>query len=355
MALSLFFIRILFFVLSLFFMTAYMVTTRGGASWEHIGIGLLLGTALAGTLIGLDVFFRRFNLRSFNLAGLGLFFGFLFGKALVLVLGAILQISAPSIQIDATTLEILQITLFLFGVYMGTVFTLRAADEIHISIPFVRFAPQTQKRKDLLADLPLLCDARIVDLASSGLVDHQLIIPKFVTKELYELAESPEEASRHRGKRGLDVLKRLSSLPEFGLRHSDTDFPEVKDPLIKLLRLARLLDANILSGDTKSMQIPSAEGVKIVHLSALSNALKPLMQTGENIKIKIQRHGKEPRQGVGYLEDGSMVVVNGGGEFLGETIEVRVLSVKHTSSGRIVFCNALDAEGHYPIDEGTET
>ena len=129
------------------------------------------------------------------------------------------------------------------------------------------------------------------------------------------------------------------------VRFNDTDFPDVKDIQSKLIRLARLVDANILSADISKIQMASIEGIRIINLHTLSNALKPLMQAGEFIKIKIQRFGKEPRQGVGYLDDGTMVVVNGGGKFISETIDAQVLSVKHTSSGRMVFCNACDEEG----------
>jgi len=136
------------------------------------------------------------------------------------------------------------------------------------------------------------------------------------------------------------------------MRYNDSDFPEVKDPLSKMVRLARLLDANILTADLSQIQIPAIEGLRFINLHDLSKALKPLMQTGEHIRIKIQRYGKEPRQGVGYLDDGTMVVVNGGGQFIGETIEVQVLSVKHTTSGRMIFCNAMTEEmGLPPYDD----
>jgi uncharacterized protein YacL len=128
----------------------------------------------------------------------------------------------------------------------------------------------------------------------------------------------------------------------------------VKELASKIIRLGRLLDANILTADAGKIQSSAVEGVRLINLHALSNALKPLMQTGEQIRVKIQRYGKEPRQGVGYLEDGTMVVVNGGGSYIGETIDAIVLSVKHTSSGRIIFCNAPDHDerpSHTPQEE----
>jgi uncharacterized protein YacL len=284
-----------------------------------------------------------------------LFIGFFMGEALVLIFSAVLDISAATIHFNAQSLEIIKIGLFLFGTYLGTIMTLRASDELYVSIPFVKFTPTAQKKKDLIIDASVLADARIIDLASSGMIDHHLVLPRFLLKDLYAQTEMSDEMTRSKAKRSLEVVKKLEQLPGLEMRYNDTDFPEVKDPMSKLLRLARLLDGNILTADISRVQISAIEGVRIINIHALSNALKPLMQAGERIKIKIQRFGKEPRQGVGYLEDGTMVVVNGGGAFIGDTIDALVLSVKHTSSGRMIFCNALDEEGdfhpHYDNDE----
>ncbi len=354
MNLALAFTRTLFMVLSIFFMTVYMISGPSGYTSGNLAVGIGLGALLGLALIGFDLLFKRFNLRAFNVAILGLFIGYLMGQALVLVLSAILEISAASILLQPQVLEVIEIALFLFGVYLGTLMTIRASDELYVSIPFVRFTATAQKKKDLIIDGSVLSDARILDLAGSGVIDHHLVLPRFLVKELYIQAESQDEAHRSKGKRALEIVKKLESLPDLGLRYSDTDFVEVKDPMGKMIRLARLLDANIMTADISRVQMAAIEGVRVINLHTLSNALKPLMQAGEHIKIKIQRYGKEPRQGVGYLEDGTMVVVNGGGEYIGETIDAKVLSVKHTSSGRMIFCNAPDEEGgyHTEYDEG---
>ena len=126
------------------------------------------------------------------------------------------------------------------------------------------------------------------------------------------------------------------------MRFSETDFQEFKDPISKLVHLARIIEANIITTDINRIQQSMIEGVRVINLHSLSNALKPLTQSGEFLTIKIQRYGKEARQGVGYLDDGTMVVVNGGADYIGEVIKTQVLSVKHTSSGRIIFCNAYE-------------
>ena len=354
MNVALAFTRVFFMILSIFFMTAYMLSGPDGYTPGNLGLGVGGGALFGLLLIGFDLLFKRFNLRSFNIGAIGLFIGYLMGQALVSIFSTILDISAASTHLRAETIEILEISLFLFSIYLGTLMTLRAADEFYVSIPFIKFTPTAHKKRDLIVDASVLSDARIIDLAGSGIVDHHLVLPRFLMKELYAQAEVSDEMGRNKAKRSLDVIKKLEALPDLDLRYNDTDFPELKDPTGKMVRLARLLDANILTADISRVQMGAMEGVRVVNIHSLSNALKPLMQAGENIKIKIQRYGKEPRQGVGYLEDGTMVVVNGGGEFIGEVIDAQVLSVKHTSSGRMIFCNARDEHGSYAYSDGHE-
>lgn len=354
MNLALAFTRTLFMILSIFFMTTYMISGPDGYTTSNLATGAGIGVVLGLALIGFDLLFKRFNLRAFNIAIIGLFVGYLMGQALVLILSAILDISSASIHLQPKSLEVIKIALFLFGVYLGTLMTLRAADELYVSVPFVKFTPTAHKKKDLIIDQSVLSDARVIDVASSGIFDHHLVLPRFLVKDLYIQAEVQDEAVRAKAKRSLEIVKKLETMAELDLRYSDTDFPDIKDPMSKMIRLARLLDANILTADISRVQMAAIEGVRVINLHILSNALKPLMQAGEHIKIKIQRYGKEPRQGVGYLEDGTMVVVNGGGEYIGEIIDAKVLSVKHTTSGRMIFCNAQDEEGGYHSydDEG---
>lgn len=344
MNISLVFLRTFFLVLSIFFMMTFMLSSPTGAFHTNALLGILLGSAFGGLLVGFDLLFKRFNLRSFNITVIGIFIGYLMGEALLLVFNAILDISRVSIVLQPQTLEIIKIALFLFGIYLGTIMTLRSSDELYVSIPFIKFSPTAQKKKDLILDASILADSRIIDLAATGLLDHQLIIPRFLVKELYAAVEIGDELNKSRAKRSLDSIKKLESLPGINLRFNDTDFPEVKEMQGKLIRLARFLDANVFTADISRIQTSSIEEIRIINVHTLSNALKPLMQAGEYIKIKIQRYGKEPRQGVGYLDDGAMVVVNGGGNHIGETIDAKVLSVKHTSSGRMIFCNACDDE-----------
>ena len=333
-------------------MTTYMVSRPEGSASVNALIGIGIGVLFTVFLVGFDLIFRKFNLRSFNIAIIGIFVGYLMGTALVIIFDSVLDLSSISISLTPQTLEIVKIALLLFGIYLGTILTLRSSDELYVSLPFVKFTPTAQKKKDLIIDSSCLSDARVIDLCNTGILDQHVIIPRFIIKDLYSQVETGDDHAKSRAKRSLETIKKMEALDSLGVRFNDTDFPEVNDLTSKIVRLARLMDSNIITADITRVQMATIEGVKIINMHALSNALKPLMDTGEHINIKVQRYGKEPRQGVGYLDDGTMVVINGGGNFIGETIDAQVLSVKHTSSGRMIFCNAPESE-HDEDDDHT--
>lgn len=340
MNISMAFIRLFFFLLSILFIASYVISGTEGTTFSRIVLGVLAGGLIGALLLATDFLFKRFNLRAFNIAALGLLFGYIMGEAIMLILKSALELTP--IMATPETFSIVKVIVFLFSAYLGMALTARASEELYFSVPFIKFKPTAQKKKDLLIDSSILLDTRIIDLAASGLLDSHLILPRFTLKELYASSETGDEIAKSKARRCLDVIKKLESNPHLDLRYAETDFPEVKDPTSKLVRLARLLDANIITADINRIQQSSIEGIRVINIHALSNALKPITQTGEYVTIKIQRYGKEPRQGIGYLDDGTMVVVNGGAEYIGESIKAQVLSVKHTSSGRMIFCNAAE-------------
>jgi len=227
-------------------------------------------------------------------------------------------------------------------IFIGCIFTIKNAEEVYFSIPFVRLKQESVIKKNLLFDASILSDPRIIDLASSGLIDNQIIVPRYLIEDLKKTSENTDEMISARAKKALVVYKKLEDLPHLNLRLTDYDFPEIPEESEKLIRIARLTCSDIFTADLDSIKNLQMEDIRMINIHSLSNALKPLMQTGEHIQIIIQRYGKEPRQGVGYLDDGTMVVVNGGGEFIGKSIDALVLSVKHTSSGRMIFCNVVE-------------
>lgn len=348
------FIRFLFTVLSILLLTAFSVSSYG-YNLSNLTFGLLSGLAFSCILIGIDYYIlRRSTLRIFNTALLGLFCGYLMGEAVLLILEAAFGFVLASFPTE--TLALMRTIIYLTCVYLGMVLVARASDTYLISIPFMKFKNTGPKKKDIVLDWSILMDSRVLDIASSGLLDEHLIVPQFALNELYVMLENSDEVIKGKARRCLDVLKKLEGIPTLEMRYSDIDFAEFKDPASKLIQLARTLDANIITADVARLQQYAIEGIRIINIHMLTNVLRP-MTTGEQLQIKIQRYGKEPRQGVGYLEDGTMVVVNGGAEYLGETIKVQVLSVKHTSSGRMIFCNTaedaalLDAAASYSAGE----
>lgn len=344
---SLSFLRFFFVLLSIFFITVYTSALPNNNTIPKILFGITIGAVFSFCLILFDLFFlRKSHLRLLNITALGIFFGYLISQGLLLTFQSIFDMSSLKLHLEPHSLDVFKIGLILVSIYMGIIMTFKASDEISFSIPFIRFTPETERKKDLIVDISVLADPRIIDLASTGLLDHQLILPKFVIKELYAQGESNDDTLKARSKKCLEVVKKLEGLSHLQLRYNDADFPDIKEMMGKIVRVARLLDANILSADISRVQMHSIEGITVINLHILSNALKPLVSGGELIKIKIQRYGKEPRQGVGYLEDGTMVVVNGGGDFIGDTINAYVLSLKHTSSGKMIFCNVADEYGN---------
>ena len=329
-------------------MTTYMLTHATYSLTMKLLLGVCLGGTLTLLLIGIEMTFKRFSLRMFNIATVGLFSGFLLGKAFTVVFDTIVHTTSLSITLNTGVVELTKISLYLISLYLGTLLAFRFSDEFHIAIPFIKFSHSEHRKKDLLLDSAVLSDARILDFCSHGILNNQIIVPKFLVKHLQANCESLDEGLKSRCKRSLEILKKLETMPSLCLRYSETDFPEIKELSQKLLNLAKLLEANILTADPNRSHTPASEEILFINFYALSNSLKPMTPPGETITIKIQRYGKEPKQGVGYLEDGTMVVVNNGGEFIGEIIDTQVISVKQTTAGRIIFTNAI-AEEHSPL------
>lgn len=337
------FFRLLIIALSILFMMVYTTAFEGGWTFYNMGLGCTLGILVGGVLITIEKALQSFHLFSLNVAIVGILAGYLMGQAIVLVLDTIL--SMVSVGGASENWLLVRIFIYLSMVYSGIVLTYRASQELHLSIPFIRLSSKEEKGNQLLLDQAAILDSRLIDLAASGLLDHRMAVPRFLVKEFVRAQESLDEDERMRGRRAIEILKKLEAMPSLHLRYEETDFADLNDGTAKVIRLARMKGMSILTSEynrIKQSTIESSEGVKLINLHLLANALKPLSQSGETLEIKIQRHGKEVGQGVGYLEDGTMVVVNGGADFMGRTIPCQVLSVKHTSSGRMIFCNAVD-------------
>lgn len=198
-----------------------------------------------------------------------------------------------------------------------------------------------ERVRTYIPDVSALEDGRVIDLARTGIFDNQIIIPTFLPTDLRYLSETGEEASRIRAKKALDALRKLESLPKLNVRSQDFYIPDELELNEKVAKAAKISHSLVMTNEVAPLR-PDIECYFAI--DSIANALRPPIPKGEMLSIKIQRLGKEPKQGIGYLDDGTMVVVNGGGDFLGRTVRTQVLSQKYSSSGKIVFCNVREED-----------
>lgn len=296
----------------------------------------LLFVATSFLVISIGDLFKKSSLRALNVVTLGLFFGFLLARALLLLIGAVG--SFVDFSWDKETLTLLKTVLFLFCGYLGMVLTWQASDEWAVSIPFLRFRTQESKPREFLLDPRALLDPRIIDLAATGLLDQRLLLSRDTLETLQKHAEEKgEEAGK--AKRSLENLKKLESISSLELRIVEEETGTIQEGTTRLLQIAKWLGADLLTSDPGGIRSGKEEGVRWINLQSIAKAFQSLHHQGESLEVEIQRVGKEKTQGIGYLEDGTMVIVNGGASHLGQAVPVHVLSVNHTSNGRMVFCN----------------
>jgi uncharacterized protein YacL len=190
-----------------------------------------------------------------------------------------------------------------------------------------------------ILDTSVIIDGRITDICYSGFLEGELVVPRFVLNELQGIADSDDTLKRNRGRRGLDVLNALQRQDRVEVRIEDMDFPELSAVDSKLVALAKAMNAPVITNDFNLNKIAELQGVQVLNINELANSLKPVVLPGENLAINLIKEGKEPGQGVGYLDDGTMVVVEGGRKFLGRDVETTVTSILQTPAGRMIFAS----------------
>jgi uncharacterized protein YacL len=205
------------------------------------------------------------------------------------------------------------------------------------------FRPQAPTRRYRILDTSVIIDGRIADICETGFVDGTLVVPQFVLKELQQIADSADSLRRNRGRRGLDILQRIQKMAGLDVIISDQDFPEVREVDLKLIELARTLQGKIVTNDFNLNKVAQLRGVDVLNINELANSLKPVVLPGETMKVFILKEGKEYNQGVAYLDDGTMVVVDNARSMIGKTIDVVVTSVLQTTAGKMIFGRFIDA------------
>ena len=225
-------------------------------------------------------------------------------------------------------------------VYLCVSFVMQTKDDFRFIIPYVEFARQTRGTRPLLLDTSVIIDGRIADIADTRILASPLVVARFVLDELQDIADSSDKLKRNRGRRGLDVLNRLQGNDKIEIRISDTRVPaveEVKEVDQKLLALADHLDGLIMTNDYNLNKVSQLRGVEVININDLANALKPVFLPGETLTVKMIKPGEEAGQGIGYLDDGTMVVAEQGRDFIGQEMPITVTSVLQTSAGRMIF------------------
>ena len=348
--------RVFFFILSCIAATAYEFAATNSDIMSILFIGLSKGSLAFLLIAAVDMSIKRISLRAINTVVVGTALGALLGFTIATTIQSLFH--CCGIKSTSEISNFLVLFSYLASLYLTIRAAFSAAEVWWLSIPFVQLSPVGQLKKNkILLDISAIEDSRLSELARSGLLDHQLILPTFILKEIQKGIEAQDEIIKTRYRKCFEQIKRLESMPNLGLQQQDFHVSELDDLATKLLQAAKLVSAHIITAEQSCFKQGEEESVVIIGLEAIANAIKPSAQRGEMLQIKIQRLGKEPKQGVGYLEDGTMVVVNGGGEFLGETVKTMVLSQKYSSSGKIIFCNALthDEKGLLRPVPGTQT
>lgn len=231
-------------------------------------------------------------------------------------------------------------------VFLGTLGTCFGSQLVHVHGMRKLFAPDSENARIIVLDTSVIIDGRIVMLRETGFLNGTLVVPCFVLTELQTLADSEDRLKRNKGRRGLDLLNDLRKIDDIDI--VDRDFDE-RGVDAKLIKLAMELSALLCTTDFNLAKVAAVQGIKVLNVNALTSALKPVVITGETMSIKVIKSGKEPGQGVGYLDDGTMIVIENGKKHIGEVIEIEISSVVQTSAGRMFFSRALDreeSEGH---------
>lgn len=318
-------VRILFIISSMIVGYYQVSNPQTGAGI----MGALIGAIASGLIILAEMGMRKTSVKGLSSTVFGLILGLIMAK---LVGDAF---SLASVQPDM--LMRIRLILTLIFCYLGMLIGLRGKDEFNIIIPYVRLRRQSQNEDVIVIDTSVIVDGRIVDISKTKFLSGKLVIPKFVLRELQQIADSTDPMKRQRGRRGLEMLHTLQKEPGLDIAIHEEDFPDLTEVDAKLVKLAKLMDAKILTVDFNLNRVASIQGIKVLNINELANALKTVVFPGEQMHIKLIKDGKEHNQAIGYLEDGTMVVVEDARRLIGQDVKVTVTSVLQTQAGKMIF------------------
>jgi uncharacterized protein YacL len=326
---------------------------------KYYWLAMMVMLTLGVLIVCIDILTPRRKLAIVSGTFLGLFVGMLVAYGLSFVVSLLVGQQLDYLN-EAQKVAITNYITIVIGVicsYLSISFILQTKDDFRFIIPYVEFSKQTKGARPFLLDTSVLIDGRISDIAETGVLESRLIVPRFVLAELQTVADSSDKLKRNRGRRGLDVLHRLqqnkrAEVVLYDSSHREQDGPDDVDN--KLMVLAAELNSRVLTNDFNLNKIASLRGVDVINVNDLANALKPVVLPGERMKVRLIKPGEEAGQGVGYLEDGTMVVVEQGRPHINQEVEFNVTSALQTSAGKMIFGRMDEGPGRRaaPSDAG---
>jgi len=318
-----FIIRVLFIILCA--IAGYFISPFGLAAYW----GLVVGIAIALGVILCDIKLRTVPTRIiiFSLSGL------IVGLLTASLAGYLIDKSALSLNYQLGV----RLFLFLSLSYIGLIIGAKKGERFNIEEIKSTLRSRSIEKKYKILDTSVIIDGRIYDILETGFLEGDLITPQFVLKELQKVADSSDSLKRNRGRRGLDILQKMKKFSGINVQISETDFPDIKEVDHKLIELSRYMGGKIVTNDFNLNKIAQLRGVKVLNINELANALKPVVLPGEYMRVFIIKEGKEATQGVAYLDDGTMVVVDNARQHIGKNIEIIVTSVLQTTAGKMIF------------------
>jgi len=318
-------IHLLFVLFSAFAGYSIAVQLLGDAG---IPLGLGAGFALGGLLVPIALFLEKSRGRRLLWGMSGLVAGVISG-------GTVSVMIAPLFALSATSSLIWQGVSVLSFTYLGVIVALRMEGD---SGDMAQAGELDQPSGTLkILDTSVIIDGRIADLCETGFLEGAFLTPQFILLELQHIADSSDSMKRSRGRRGLDVLQRLKEMPDIEVRIVDTDFPHIREVDSKIVALAKEISAKVITNDLNLNKVAELQGVKVLNINQLCNALKPVVLPGEVMRAFVLKEGKELGQGIAYLDDGTMIVIDEARKWIGKTVQITVTSVLQTPAGRMIF------------------
>ncbi|MFA4926077.1 MAG: PIN domain-containing protein [Candidatus Aminicenantales bacterium] len=299
--------------------------------------GAAAGLVLGFLIIWTEARLRRLQFRLLWTGTVGILLGVLTGW----LVGSIYQ----SVFKTAGTAAFIRLFFLLAFPYLGFLLGIKKPEWLEPAFLVSFFRSESEQHIYKLLDTSVIIDGRIAEICETGFIDGELVVPQFVLKELQLVADSADSLKRQRGRRGLEVLDRLQKSPKVKVMISEIDFPEIKEVDSKLIECAKGLKAKIITNDFNLNKIAKLQGIEVLNINELANALRPVVLPGETMRVFILKEGKEKDQGVAYLDDGTMVVVDNARRMMGQTVDITVTSVLQTTVGKMIF-GRYNGEAH---------